>query len=245
MLRLLFLQSREVVPYYLLDERRPSTAVEIRTMARIRVEIARRAPQAAARLHPARQFRVAGLARDAEVERAFQAAVRQSFMGDQYAWLAAFCRQQELDDIQLCIHRDDKAHAAIEPYVAGRMERDGYRTYRLDPRHAALPQYTVFAPFSFPLFDLSKVEMAERARAEGWDALMAMTWFCHRPRRDRQPCGRCNPCLYTIDEGLGWRLPASSRVASIFERALVRPLKRAAKAVLRHARQSSTRRLAP
>ncbi|KAB8314747.1 hypothetical protein SD81_035865 [Tolypothrix campylonemoides VB511288] len=236
LLRLLFAQGREVAPFYLMDERRASTAIELATMDRIRDAIAHRDPDAGRRLLPTRTCAVSSLRPDAAIARAFDDAVRASFMGDQYGWLAAFCRQHGLSDMQLCIHRDDKAHAALEPYVTGRVERDGVRTYRVDPRYAALPQHTVFAAFAFPLFDLGKVDMAERAAANGWTELMRMTWFCHRPRRNGQPCGRCNPCLYTIDEGLGWRLPASSRAASVVERALLRPLKRAAKAALRRGR---------
>jgi hypothetical protein len=39
---------------------------------------------------------------------------------------------------------------------------------------------------------------------------MELTWFCHRPIRG-EPCGVCNPCIYTIQEGLGVRVPASGR----------------------------------
>jgi hypothetical protein len=58
----------------------------------------------------------------------------------------------------------------------------------------------LFRYFSFPLFSTDKVEIGERAEAEGWGDIMDMTWFCHRPSRGR-PCGICAPCLYTIEEG--------------------------------------------
>ena len=44
-----------------------------------------------------------------------------------------------------------------------------------------------------------------------FEDVMKLTWFCHRPRRG-QPCGTCNPCIYTIEEGLGERVPMSGRL---------------------------------
>ena len=42
--------------------------------------------------------------------------------------------------------------------------------------------------------------MRTQARQAGFDEIMSLTWFCHRPRHG-QPCGTCNPCIYTIEEG--------------------------------------------
>ena len=91
---------------------------------------------------------------------------------------------------------------------------------------------TIFGAFSFPLFETTKLDMARVAGQRGWDAIMHMTWFCHRPGRDQQPCGHCNPCLYTIEEGLGWRIPLAHRVTSLAYRALVRPWRAPAKALV-------------
>ena len=34
-----------------------------------------------------------------------------------------------------------------------------------------------------------------------YEDIMNLTWFCHTPI-DGKPCGKCNPCRYTIEEGL-------------------------------------------
>ena len=233
LLRLLLLQRRPVVPFYLLDSTRPSTDVEIATMRRIRERLAQLHPHTRDLLAQTRFFKVADLADDAAIDQAFRRSLQQAFMGNQYGWLARFCRQQDIDDMQLCIHRDDKAHAVIEPYVIRVADPDGETNYRFDPNFAQTDQYALFGRFSFPLFETSKLEMARVAGEYGWNDVMHMTWFCHRPRRDQQPCGRCNPCLYTIEEGLGWRIPASSRMTSAVYRTFVHPLKAPAKALLR------------
>ena len=233
LLRLLLLQRRSVVPFYLLDATRPSTEVEIATMRRIRERLAQLHPHTRDLLAQTRFFKVSDLAEDSGIEQAFRRSLQQAFMGNQYAWLARFCRQQGIDDMQLCIHRDDKAHAVIEPFVIRVAEDDGESTYRFDPNFADTDQYALFGRFSFPLFETSKLDMARVAGEYGWNDIMHMTWFCHRPRKDQQPCGRCNPCLYTIEEGLGWRIPASSRMTSAVYRTFVHPFKAPAKALLR------------
>jgi 7-cyano-7-deazaguanine synthase in queuosine biosynthesis len=237
LLRLLLLHRRRVVPFYLVDPKRPSTRVELATMDRIREKLAAMDPQTIDLLAPTQCFQVDDLAPDPDIEAAFAASAQEAYMGNQYAWLARFCQQRDISDMQLCIHRDDKAHHAIEQFVY-RDSTDGATTYRFDPQFADTNQYRVFRYFSFPLFETTKLEMARVAAEQGWEELMHMTWFCHRPRRNQQPCGRCNPCLYTIDEGLGWRIPASSRMTSAIYRTFVRPLKAPAKALLERLRRS-------
>lgn len=233
LLRLLLDQRRPVAPYYLKRGKRPSTEVEIDTMARIRAALAEQHPHTRDLLAPTQFSDVAGLVQDPAISEAYERTLRATFIGRQYEWLAWFCTEQGIDDIQLCIHRDDKAHAVIEPYVIRVAEADGESTYRFDPNFADTDQYALFGRFSFPLFETSKLDMARVAGEYGWNDIMHMTWFCHRPRKDQQPCGRCNPCLYTIEEGLGWRIPASSRMTSAVYRTFVHPFKAPAKALLR------------
>jgi hypothetical protein len=232
LLRLLLIYRRPVTPFYLMDPTRPSTQIELKTMQRIRDRLVKEYPQTGELLLPNRLFDVAELAADRQIDDAFNRIVKHSFMGNQYAWLARFCRQYAIADMELCIHRDDKAHAVVECFVSEKVQGDGYRTCRVDPAHAQTPQYTLFGAFSFPLLEVSKLDMAKIADEQGWKPIMAMTWFCHRPRRNQQPCGHCNPCLYTIEEGLGWRIPWSSRVTSSVYRIFVLPLKAPARAII-------------
>ena len=52
--------------------------------------------------------------------------------------------------------------------------------------------------------------MRAEAQRAGLEPCMELTWFCHRPIDD-EPCGVCNPCIYTIEEGLGDRVPERGR----------------------------------
>lgn len=238
LLRLLLVHRVPVTPYYLKDPTRPSTAIELDTMQRIRERLRAEHPHTAELLLPTRVSSVEELDAPQDIADAFDALRTRSFMGSQYVWLARFCRQHAITDMELCIHRDDKAHAAVESFVRPQQAAGGYPTWRIDQKYAGTDAYTLFGAFSFPVFEISKLEMDEEARQRGWQPLMGMTWFCHRPRKDAQPCGHCNPCLYTIEEGLGWRIPRSQRMTSVAYRLLVRPLKAPARTLLKRLRSN-------
>lgn len=46
--------------------------------------------------------------------------------------------------------------------------------------------------------------MKSWAEDRGLMEIMNLTWFCHNPMNGK-PCGQCNPCKYTIEEGLTYR----------------------------------------
>jgi len=210
LLRLLLLSPCRVVPYYLIDEQRPSTGMEIRTMHRIKEHLSETYPDTCALLAPTRFFSVAGIAPDQAITDAYDAVLAEHFIGPQYEWLPRFCRENDIENIQLCIHRDDKAHVVLEQMVQCRSEF-GHDVFSVAPECEDPNRHLLFERFSFPVFDLTKKQMAEVAAENGWTGIMNMTWFCHTPKRGYIPCGNCNPCHYTIEEGLGWRIPACNR----------------------------------
>jgi hypothetical protein len=205
LLQLLLVEGRDVQPYYVIDhpKYRPAVPAEQRAMRNIRELLGKRHPEAAARLDPTLECRLNDVAPDAQIHRHFEECLRSGFIGGQYEWLARFCAQRGIADMELSIHRDDKARELIADLV------DDSRM-RLDPRHAGDDRYELFKSFRFPLFDTTKEQMRSQARRAGFEDFMELTWFCHRPIRG-EPCGVCNPCIYTIQEGLGDRVPASGR----------------------------------
>jgi hypothetical protein len=46
------------------------------------------------------------------------------------------------------------------------------------------------------------------------------------------PCGKCNPCIQAIKEGLGWRIPVRSRINGVFNKQFVKPIKKAIKKII-------------
>jgi len=222
-LRLLLDQRLRVQPFYLLDAGRGSTDLELLTMGRIRDRLFQQYPHTRDLLAPVRQFAVSDTSPDAEITGAYSAVRARLFLGNQYDWLARFCKQHGISDMQLCIHRDDKAYTVVKGRVV-RLPRsassDGGAVCRLDPALSATDEYRLFGSFTFPLLELTKVGMGRIARRRGWGDIMEMTWFCQAPTRGQRPCGACNPCVYTIQEGLGRRLPLTSWLRYLRRRGL-------------------------
>ncbi len=224
LLQLLLLHRIPVVPHYLQDPTRASTQTELRTMARIGDYLREVYPHTRELLQPLRIAAVAEIPDDPEIADALREIRQRIFIGSQYAWLPAFCKHHAIVDMELCVHVDDKVQALLRSFVMEFEQPGGYRSIRVDPAHAGSAEFRLFRHFSFPLFHIDKLGMGRQAEAEGWDAIMDMTWFCHTPVRDA-PCGICAPCVYTIEEGLARRIPASRRALSFFYRHLALPLK--------------------
>lgn len=225
LLQLLLLHRVPVIPHYLEDRSRASTPTELRTMARIGDHLREAFPHTRPLLQPLRIASVDDIPRDPEIEAALREIRSRVFIGSQYAWLPAYCRQAAIAEIELGVHVDDKVQAILRPFAQEFEHPAGYRSMRVDPRHAGSAEFRVFRYFSFPLFHIDKVGIGREAEARGWTGIMEMTWFCHTPVANR-PCGICAPCVYTIEEGLAHRVPLSRRVLSFFYRRMVLPPKR-------------------
>lgn len=242
LLQLLLLHRVPVTPFYLEDSTRASTAIELSTMSRIADHLRGAYPHVTALLHPTRIAAVSDVPEDAAINQALREIRTRSYIGNQYAWLPAYCKHNRISDIELGVHVDDKVQALLRPFAVAFEHPGGFRSMRVDPSHAGSAEFTLFRYFSFPLFHVDKVAIGRQADAAGWSAIMDMTWFCHKPVRGR-PCGICAPCVYTIEEGLARRVPASRRALSYFYRRLALPLKhplRQMRASMRRTHQPKT-----
>jgi len=60
---------------------------------------------------------------------------------------------------------------------------------------------------------MTKLDMLNTARQNGWLGIMKKTWFCHQPIFGKIPCGKCDPCQQTMNErGMKKRIPLLVRV---------------------------------
>ena len=227
LLMALLVHRKAVYPYYLTDPGRPSTPNELRAMEQIAAAFAGKYPHAAAMLHEPVVRSVADLRPDEGITARFERLRARSHLGGQYDWLARFAVQNDLSDLELSIHQDDRAAIFLQPHVV-REDGGGDPYFRLrdDPPDQDL---RIFQYFRFPIFGQTKVDMQRDARRHGFADLMEMTWFCHIPTPGGEPCGRCNPCRYTIAEGLARRIPLRTRLRNHrVVQTIKRPLRAAA-----------------
>ncbi len=255
LLRLLNIDKCSVTPYYLIDPDRPSTGLEIRALSRIKKRILKDYPHTQELFQTVQYFSVDDIAADAEISNAFYSITKKKHLGSQYEWLARFCKERGITDMQLSVEAKpghSKVNFDFEELVCEQTDNDQLKQsktsgskssdlkssyskskFRVDPKFKMMQENTLFQYFSFPTIQLTKGQMAEIVTQQDWKKIMKMTWFCHNPTKRIQPCGKCTPCLLVIDAGLGWRIPTNRRFFSFFYRYLVLPFKRPVKMMLR------------
>ena len=211
LLHALISERKPVQPFYIIDSDRQSTGVELWTMKNIKSRLFATRPETRGLLLPTRFKELFDVSPHPALTAAFESIRARIFIGSQYEWLSRFCEESGIADMELCIHKDDKAHEVLEAFSTKCGDEEGSR-YSVNPAFQGSEEYALFKYFRFPIFNLSKVEMQAMAAKAGFDDLMELTWFCQSPRPGFRPCGVCNPCVYTMEEGLGRRIPFASRV---------------------------------
>ncbi len=225
-----------IQPHYIVDRGRSSHAIEFLTVGRITQKVIERYPNA--QIAWPRLIDGADIPADPDITAAFTRLASQSYLGGQYDWLPRYAVANKIDGLELCIHQQDKAHAFVSQ-EAKRVTTDNDSCYIVPNSGSDIS--TIFSHFRFPILEMTKTDMEEAAKQRGFGDIMEMTWFCHSPR-DGKPCGLCNPCIYTAQEGMAERLPqeALERQRS-WPRLLKRQVKKSGLAAFHSARELGRR----
>lgn len=205
LLQLVVEKGATVLPIYIIHTARASTTTEIETIDKIRALTNKLFPQTTDRILPTLFFSFHDIKPYPEITEKFASLRRQSHLGSQYDWLARFAKQHHIDGMELSIHVDDKAFGFIKEVVEKTEDLNGLN-YKLVPGVESNNPLSLFQPYRFPLLEWSKVRMKEHALEIGTFEIMKLTWFCYKPING-EPCGLCNPCHYSINEGMEFRFP--------------------------------------
>lgn len=174
---------------------------------------------------------------DTTLSEAYNTLRMQTFMGSQYEWLGAFAMEHK--GIEMSIHKDDKAIELIAKHGKLKKITDEIGDYYIiDEHNSSKDCITVFGNCHFPLVDFTKLQMEEQYKNMGLSDVIDDTWFCFTPINGK-PCGCCNPCKYTIEEGMKYRFTKEAlrrynhqRIKAPFSKALKKAkhfIKKAAK----------------
>ncbi len=195
-----------VEPYYLIDRQRGSCELEMTRMEQISEKIKRSYVQNGDLLKPVKYYNFEEIQLDSEIVQVWQTIKNERHFGYQYKWLASFCKQHGLNDIDLCVDRRDNKKEP-SPTLADILRSD----------ELPAPYHILFRYFSLPLIEFSKSDMIRIAGKNGWEEILDMTWFCHHPIHipfyGNIACGICNPCRIAVWEGFGGRIPLINRYA--------------------------------
>ncbi|PJR03863.1 7-cyano-7-deazaguanine synthase [Avrilella dinanensis] len=202
--RILMLRKHNVtiVPYYVYFKGRKTNDDELAVICKIRDKIMTLPDTKASILDTVIFEESKKISKD--IQQAFLNLRNESFLGAQYVQLSELALR--IEDLELGIHKDDKAHKFIQEFgVLDKIKSEYGNVLILDKEKTSNKDViNLFGNFRFPLLNLTKVEMKKIAEKEGVLHIMNETIFCHHLIKNK-PCGYCNPCIYTIQEGLSYR----------------------------------------
>lgn len=204
LLQLVINEERTVLPIYIISDR-ASTPIEIKRMNEIKKLTFILFPKTADRILDTVFFYIHDIKKYPEITQKHRTLIKGSHLGSQYDWLSRYAKQHEITDLELSIHTDDTAYKYLKNFVVSSKDEYG-QYYSLDPGISDDNPLSLFRPFRYPIIEWTKVKMKEHALKTGTSDIMNLTWFCHSPVHG-EPCGVCNPCRYTIEEGMKYRLP--------------------------------------
>jgi 7-cyano-7-deazaguanine synthase in queuosine biosynthesis len=193
--------GKRVDPHYLIDTGRPSTLFELRAISRIRDLLRMCDKQAYARVSNLHITPQNEIPHDPEITNSWKRLRQRMDLATQYDLLARYARSRNLTALELSVQRDDRDDG-IYPFLKANVEQTPSGTYRL--KHGVAGDEEIFTRFEFPVLDFSKVQMRDIAEKHGFIEILEKSWFCHQPINGR-PCGMCNPCVCTIEQGMRYR----------------------------------------
>lgn len=191
----------EIQPYYVCNPARKSLKNELNAIAEM-TEMFKALEQTKAKFLPLKPIPRDQCNDDPGMRQAYKNIIKTVFIGDQYVYLCGFSRQHP--GIELSVH--DNVIDILKTYgdLIKITDEDIGDYYIVDQEKTPEDLVTIFKDFSFPLVHHTKKGMMEDYEKYGLTEIMKKTWFCHSPINDK-PCGECNPCKYTIQEGLRGR----------------------------------------
>lgn len=174
--------------------------IEIKRMNEIKVLLKNKFPENSKKLRNTIFIDLEQINLKSQKTESYNRLLKQSFMGSQYKWMASL--SDEIKGLELCVHIDDKVYYFLKNNIE-RRECDLSSGYTIK-QDAEQDIINVFGNLNFPILDYSKNDMMNYAKKYDFFEIMERTWFCFNPIND-EPCGLCNPCKYSLEEGMKFR----------------------------------------
>jgi len=216
LLQLLVIEKKVVQPHFVVRAQQ-SVGYEIKTMNDIRRQIFRRFPAVRDLLLATKYIDIRDIDKDADISNRLKKINKIHYLADQYQFLARYCRQNSIEDMELSIESHRYVGNEIFIFIAENLSNKNGIPFKLEQKEygSELKNLTckLFQYFKFPVIHLTKREMKEYAQNYDFDDILALTWFCATPWRGK-PCGFCGPCISAIKMGLSNRIPLARRLLS-------------------------------
>src|SRR5699024_10316951 len=119
----------------------------------------------------------------------------------------------QMNDIELCIHLDDKAEFFIKDDVE-LIKNDADSYYKLKDKPSK-SELHIFSYYHFPLLKMTKLEKGKTAKRNGLKHIMEERWLRYNTTKDGTDGEMGKYCIYTREEGLGRRVPEPTNLMKL------------------------------
>lgn len=176
-----------IQPYYIIDTNRKSSLKEMKQISIIKNLLSNKYKEC--NIKDVINIELNSIDIDSIFNLAYERLNEDSFIGSQYVWIAALSKK--IKNLELSIHQDDKAEYFVRKLINRNRSKDS-------------DEYILFGDLKFPLLNYTKLSMEDESKITNDTEILYHSWFCFEPLNDT-PCGVCNPCVYTIQEGMSKR----------------------------------------
>jgi 7-cyano-7-deazaguanine synthase in queuosine biosynthesis len=210
-LQLILVKKLLVQPYYIIDPERKSLQNELKTIQKISSEVRKSFPEKSKLLLPVKYLALSDIKSNKIISKSYTEIRKKQRLGIQYEWLASFCSQYQIFDMEVSLelrvkHKDNVVINATGNYLIERELKQG-KVFVISDDAKGKYIYNLFGNMIFPVINNTKMQMYQYSKKQGFSEFLELTWFCHTPVRNKHACGKCQPCQSTQSEGLNWRLP--------------------------------------
>lgn len=198
-----------IQPYYIVDPVRSSLKYEMNAIKKIS-EIIRNHNRTKSILLDVKLIYIEDIKPNQTITSAFNRLHDKYIIGHQYDLIARYAEQYGIR-FEMSLEKSDRSKAmnciltetTLESFID--ME---YSVFRINPQKSTADGCAIYSHIDLPstLWSMTKVEEIEKLSQMGHKETVKYTWFCHFPVFGK-PCGHCNPCRDSINEGLAFRVP--------------------------------------
>jgi len=187
-------QGNDVKPHYICDPGRASTPLEISAMHRIS-DLLQSNFELKGTLLPISIVDFSDFEKYMDIELAYFEIIKKHYIGEQYKWIADYCRWRKISSIDISI-----ISVPSDRFFQNNFHRKEY------------PFSVLFRNLDFPIINWSKSDIKNWCIENGFLSVIEESWFCHSPTRSGKSCGTCSPCIVALEEGMGYRLPTTAKI---------------------------------
>lgn len=213
LLQIIITNQNIVQPIYIIDRSRKSYQKELEAIEKIKLKIKEEFPEAYSLILPTRFIEKKDLIINKEISESYSTLNALIKTGSQYEWLAQFCRDNNLNHTEISIEKNPNPKSFVYFLTQNYIQTTPESTSNKGLYHTI---DILFKYFSFPVINLTKLDMLAIIEKNKWKTIMNLTWFCHKPKNNK-PCGKCVPCLGVIKKGLGYRISTVNRLKGYFK----------------------------